>query len=511
MGSTGLTKHPSIEDIKTLLDRGEYDEALNMIEQSDGNRIELQLLKSYALKLKGMHTRALEEVREALDKSRETNNKTYLMNAILHYTHFSLLQNPKQNEIDGYIAEYNEIWNELTDSEKEKEEAREIEGYYYSILALRGYIYNPRNFEGILLELKKGIEIQKQLKHKFNLFMSLNNLIAVYENKGDYQKTFELTNQVKDLAEKLNNRDELARAYGSYGEYYFYTGKYHTSEEYFSKQLEIIKNSDRSQAVSLCYYNFGRLALIKGDYDKAHRALLKSLVIAEDLKHSYMIGTRLFNLILVSLELNSEKLVNNYMRKLQKLNETADYILINFFTELAQALIYKNKSRSQDKAEAQKLLVKIIDKNLDVTISFKYVLLAMLHLSELLLDELKTYTNEEVLKEVEDLTRKIYEMAQERQLFYEIVHILVLRSKLAFLSLELDRAYKILQQAHLIAEERDMSYLIPTIESEEKKLEEEISIALTISKLAAPMQERIEKSKIVNYLTEMQQLINTRN
>ena len=41
--------------------------------------------------------------------------------------------------------------------------------------------------------------------------------------------------------------------------------------------------------------------------------------------------------------------------------------------------------------------------------------------------------------------------------------------------------------------------------------EEEISLAFEISNLAAPMRQKLEKSKIVNYLIDMQNLINSRN
>ncbi|OLS22948.1 MAG: hypothetical protein HeimC2_28470 [Candidatus Heimdallarchaeota archaeon LC_2] len=510
-GMSGLTNHPTIDDIKTSLDRGKFDEALIQIDQSNENKIELQILKATVLNIIGMYTRAFDEVQEALFESRKVNNKIFLMKAILSYTHYFLLQNPDQITVDQYIAEFKEIWNDLTESEKDREEGREIEGYYYYVLSLRNFYYNPGDYNEILTDIQKSIEIRRQLKHKFQIFISLNLLFSLYNNTGDFERISEVSKEIKDLAEKLDNKLGISHCNKILGEYYLLTGNYDKSKEYLKKSLEFYKKYDQSYAVSMCYHSLGELAYLEGEYHEAIKHMSKSLAIAEGTNRYHGIAVRLFLLILISIKLNSEKLVKNYLNKLHKINESSEIPLITVVTELAQALIYKNKSRSKDKAEAQKLLAKIIEQKLYGSIPFSYQLLAMLHLSELLLDELKTYGNEEVLKEVNELTRKVYEMAQERKLFYEIVQILMLQSKLAFLGLELDRAYKILQQTHLIAEERGLNHWLPIIESEEKKLEEEIGLALEISELAAPMRDRLEKSKIVNYIIDMQNMINTRN
>ncbi|MFV2016196.1 MAG: hypothetical protein ACC656_12255, partial [Candidatus Heimdallarchaeota archaeon] len=372
-------------------------------------------------------------------------------------------------------------------------------------------LFGQEDNDNILIEMNKGIEIQKKLKHKFRLFSSLNNLSVLCGAMGVYEKVLEIGREQQDLAEKLNNKRGMSGAYSNFAWYYSLIGNYEKMEEFTSKKMELDKENNDRLGLSLCYYYIGMVAFLKGENDEALRAMSRSLEFAQDLNHSTAIASRLFNLILISLELNSETLVNSYMGMLQELDDTTNLLRVSTFTNLAQALIHKSKSRAKDKTEAQKLLTQIIYGNLHQSIPFNFTLLAMLHLSELLLDELRTYGNDEVLKEVDDLTRKIYEMAQERQLVYEIIHILILQSKLAFLGLELDKANKILQQAHLIAEERSLDNLLPTIESEEKKLEEEIGLALEISKLATPMRERLEKSKIVNYLIEMQNLINARN
>ncbi|MHA2278810.1 MAG: hypothetical protein ACXAC2_23775, partial [Candidatus Kariarchaeaceae archaeon] len=169
--------------------------------------------------------------------------------------------------------------------------------------------------------------------------------------------------------------------------------------------------------------------------------------------------------------------------------------------------ILKNNPRARDKITAQNLFEEVLNESVNVETSS----LAILNLSELLLDELKTYGSEEVLEEIEDKTRQLYELAQEHQLYPLIVEVLVLRAKLSFMKLELDETTKILNQANLIAEERGLKNLVRIVENETKKIENEISLAAEITRRSSTIQERIDKAQIIEYIEKMQHLIKTTN
>ena len=75
------------------------------------------------------------------------------------------------------------------------------------------------------------------------------------------------------------------------------------------------------------------------------------------------------------------------------------------------------------------------------------------------------------------------------------------------MKLELNEAAKILNQANLIAEERGLQKLVNLVEMENKNLEKEIKLAAEITKRASPIQERMDKAEIIEYIEKMQHLI----
>ncbi|MHA2252842.1 MAG: tetratricopeptide repeat protein [Candidatus Kariarchaeaceae archaeon] len=497
-----------LEEIKSLLDKGEYDEALLKIDQSDENKIERQILRSIIFRHKSMFGVALDEIQEALRAARTVNNNIYEMSALIQRTYVYLLLDRPKTLIDQSMSEFEELWKKLNKTEKEKEEIKEIAGNYYHLSAWTFQLYLGDYSKAIQL-YDKSFEIRTQLEHSFELVSTLNNLSLTHFWIGEYEKSLTYAKQQLKLCEKLGNKNALPITYGRFANYYFIKGEYDTSREYLNKQQEISKGSGDRYIESSSYHHLGKIDYYEGKYDQALKNYSTSLSLRQDLNIPWFVSESLFGLILTSIKLGSESLVENYMDKLNKLTEISDNKILQINKQLAQALVYKNQPRSKYKLEAQSMLEEIIEG--DLSIAFNKILIATLHLCELRLDEFKLYGKEEVLLEIEDMTSTIYELAQERHLYYEMIHILILHAKLAFLLLDLDKANKILQQAHIIADERGLNHLATIIEIEEKKLEDEIGLAVEISKLAGPIHERLEKSKIIDYLVKMQKLVHTRH
>lgn len=496
------------EEIKSLLDKGEHDEALLKIDQSDESKIEAQILRSIVFKHKSMFGVALDEIQEALLAARAVNNNIYEMSALVQRTGmYTMLEKPKVL-IDQSMSEFEELWNKLNNTEKENEEIKEIAGYYYHLSAFIYFRFHLGDASNAIQLYEKSIEIRKQLEHSIELVATLNNLSVIYYMIGEYEKSLSYAKQQLKLCEKLGNKIAVSEAYENFAVYYLIKGEYVTSREYLYKQLEISKEYGNRYVEASGYLTLGKVDYYQGKYDQALKNYSTSLSIFQDLNLPRWANESLFGLILTSIKLGSESLAENYMNKLIKIAEISDNKVSQINKQLAQALVYKNQPRSKNKLEAQNMLEKIIEG--DMSIVFDKKLIATLHLCELKLDEFKLYGKEEVLLEIEDMTRIIYELAQERHLYYEMIHILILHAKLAFLLLDLDKANKILQQAHLIADERGLNHLTDLIEIEEKILEDEIVLAIEISKLAGPVHERLEKSKIIDYIIKIQKLVHTR-
>ncbi|MHA2100932.1 MAG: tetratricopeptide repeat protein [Candidatus Kariarchaeaceae archaeon] len=487
-----------IHEIKSLMEKGEYDEVLMKIDQSEDNELDLKILKSMALRYKELFNASLTMAFEALSDSKNFQSKIHELAAMTQVA-YGLLITHKIGQSQEYLSKIENIWNTLTDEQKEN--AREWESYKYHIKA--GIYFVLGDFDKSIYYDKKNLELREQINDRFGLLSTLNNLGASYSNKGEYDRAFECAKQQLSLSEKLGNRYTLAYAYERLGSHYTIIGEYDQARKNFNKQLEICNELNLRVHCATATSSMGRIHYREGEYEQAIKNFSKSLSIYEDLNFEIYVAKRLYYLILVNLKLGSAKSANNYLRKLMQIAEKNPNERIKVIKNLSHAIILKNNPRSKYKAEAQTILEEIIKENKIFRISLD----AALHLSELLLDELQMYGSDEVLEEVEKLTRNIYEMAQEHQLYPLIVEVLILRAKLEFINLKMDETDKLLQQAHLIAEERGLDRLLNSVEQEENRMALEIKLASEISKSGSTIQERFDKSQVIEYILAMQDQI----
>jgi tetratricopeptide (TPR) repeat protein len=480
------------------MEKGEYDEALMQINESDEFELDLMILRSVVLRHKELFDASLNVAHDALSESKNLKSKIHELAALTQIA-YVLMMTQKIDQSQEYLSKIEDIWNTLTDEQKEN--AKEWEGYLYHVKA--GICYFEGEFDKAISLHKKNLELREQTNDKYGLQSTLNNLGMTYSKIGEYEKAFECAKQLLNISEELVSKQSMAYIYGRFGWHYIIKGEYDRAREYFNKQLEICNEFNLRYLGALATNNLAKTYYREGEYDQAIKNFMKSLSVLEDFNLEIFGVEPLYYLILSNLKIGSDKLANNYMQKLKQMAEKIPNETIKAYEKLSQAIILKNNPRSKFKLEAQTILEEIIkdEKIFEITLD------AALHLSELLLDELKMYGRDEVLEEVENLTRGIYSKAQEQQLYPLIVEILILRAKLEFLNLKMEETDKILRQAHLIAEERGLDRLLTSVEQEENRMADEIKLALEISKSASTMQERFDKSRVIEYIKDMQKQI----
>ncbi len=124
-----------------------------------------------------------------------------------------------------------------------------------------------------------------------------------------------------------------------------------------------------------------------------------------------------------------------------------------------------------------------------------------------MLDELKLYGDEKILDETELLVLKLQEMGQTMKIFSATVEGLILESKITLLKGQIGKAIEILDQAYIIAEQRELNRLKNQVSLERKILNSEIEKWTELVNRNAHMYERIQQSKITEYLKEAQKIL----
>ncbi|MHA2275960.1 MAG: tetratricopeptide repeat protein, partial [Candidatus Kariarchaeaceae archaeon] len=205
-----------LDEIKSLLDKGEYDEALLKIDQIDENKIEGQILRSIILRHKSMFGVALDEILEALRAAKAINNNIYEMSALIQRTYLYLMLDKPKVLINQSMSEFEELWNKLNDTEKEKEEIKEIAGYYYHLLAWTYQQFQLGDINKAIQFYEKSFEIRRQLEHSFELHGTLNNLALTHYLIGEYEKSLTYAKKHEQLCEKLGNKYALRATYARF-------------------------------------------------------------------------------------------------------------------------------------------------------------------------------------------------------------------------------------------------------------------------------------------------------
>ena len=204
-------------------------------------------------------------------------------------------------------------------------------------------------------------------------------------------------------------------------------------------QIEVI-TKPISKYDQLVYYinKYDALALIyeiEEKWDKSIEAYEQVIHYLEKSKRYLYLPQNFYRLITIALKSSNDKTVEKYLIKLEKtVSQSDDDPKTLFFNKLTHAVILKNKKRSKDKIEAQKLFEEIL--LLDIQKYGDLKIDILLHLSELLLDELKLYGENEVLLEVTNLIQQISDVAKDQKLHSIRIQSLLLQGKLAFFNRE---------------------------------------------------------------------------
>ncbi|MFQ5820466.1 MAG: hypothetical protein ACE5I5_10805 [Candidatus Heimdallarchaeota archaeon] len=116
--------------------------------------------------------------------------------------------------------------------------------------------------------------------------------------------------------------------------------------------------------------------------------------------------------------------------------------------------------------KAEEILEQVVDEEVA---DHSLTVTAMIHLCELLLFELKMTGEEEVLEEVKDLTHRLLDIAKQQSSHSLLAETYLFQSKFALMELDVERARKLLAQAHIIAEEKGL-YMLARMVAQERDL-----------------------------------------
>ncbi|MHA1910865.1 MAG: tetratricopeptide repeat protein [Candidatus Kariarchaeaceae archaeon] len=344
----------------------------------------------------------------------------------------------------------------------------------------------------------QALKLYNQIGNEQDISMCLNNIGELYEDKGELDQA--LTHYQRSLAirKKIGNTQNIADSLDDIGEIYRHKGELDQALDFHKQSLAIREEAGNKQDIAGSKINIGEIYEGKGELNQALDCYKQSLVLREAVGNKLWISDSLFHLIHAAID--QEELVQKYLNKLELINKQEELKLVDLRYRLARALLQKRSNRTRIRANSERILIEIVDEEV---LEHRLTVLALLGLCELLLIELNSSGDEEVLEEVEKYLNKLLEIAKKQNSSSLLTESYWLKAQLALVKLDVKEARKLFAKSQLLAEEKGLKRLAIKISNDYDRLIEQLDYLEELIEKDVSIQEKLKIAKIEESFSRM--------
>ena len=492
-----LSTYPSanFEQVRKLISEGKYEDALKDLksiekrgELEEKKQINCHILKSEIYNKTGKYEKALSFAEEALEKCKDPEDCLAILDAT-NETAYSYWRLGKLEEASKVLDRNGPIVQKLKNKKIKAVINREAR-----IHRIKGVIQHT---EGNLNEAercyRKSLSLWEQIGDKQEISSVLNNLGVLNRTKGEHQKSL-------FLYKEFGNIDDIATSLNNIGNIFRYQGELDEALHYYKQSLDSWEEIGNSLFVSLAFYNIGEVDQQKGKLDTAIRYFKQSLSLREDIGNKQDIAMTLFYLISASLDSNNTKSAQRYLDRLRFIESSENNSFIGQLRKIAEASLLKTSPRMKHRVEAQELLQKVLEEEI---VDHSLTVIALIGLSELLLDELKISGDQEVFTLLQAMVSSLFDIAKHQDSHNLLVKTYWLQSQIALIDLDLEKARELLNKAQEIAEKKGLRKLAISISSDHDSLLNQLSEWENLINKKADLKERLEFAQLGGLIVKL--------
>lgn len=217
-----------------------------------------------------------------------------------------------------------------------------------------------RNPDTALNIANKSIRIAQNISDSNRIQKAFNTIATSYAVKGEYNFSLKHFYLAREIASKIDAKEDLSRILNNIGLVYWNQGKLDSAIQVYNQAIVQFKRVDKAESMATTFNNLGLIYNNKGDFDKAIENYKKAISIYDSINNIKRdLGNVLNNLGIAYYEKGNLPLaMDNYLKALkvyEKNNDSSSYYantLINIGNiyrdqeEYEKALAYFNKSKS---------------------------------------------------------------------------------------------------------------------------------------------------------------------
>ena len=358
---------------------------------------------------------------------------------------------------------------------------------------------------GNLNDASKNLLNAKELssKNNYKIFESIvnNNLGIDYLFSGDIQSASSFLEQSLEFFQQIDFNYELANIYINLSSLSEVKGEIVQSQSDLTSAIDLSNTINNEFLQFVCNNNFGNLALVTGEFDSAKKTYLQCYEYFN--KNGLIFDSifPLFNLLSLAILENDQSSKEQFLEKIKEVNSKLENSLINLIFQISRGLDLKQHDRMVKKAEAQQIFTNIANSNTLIHHEFKVI--ALKNLCELLLEELSSSGDQEVIDELKEFVKQILKIADIQNSLLLKVESNLIQSKVDLLEFKLNESRTLLSQAQTIAEEKGLTGLSIFISREYDNLLNQIAKFQDQGDLNLSINERLEIAELENMVNKI--------
>ncbi len=488
--------------VRKLIEEGHFEEALQILdgfgESKDlayHEQISYYTLKSFlALFLFDKKT-CLKYAKKAYHASGKLENSLLLLDVYIQMAN-GLQWHLKTNEANEFIQKSEELLKILP-----QESSTELIKRRATIMWLKGHNYMQRgDFEKAKEFAELALKLREELDLKVDICFSLFQLGVFSWQIGDLNRALEYTESCKVLADNINYLTFSKRCYVQFGIIYNMKGELDIALNYNKQVLTFAEKEDDKTLISSMLNNIGMIYQEKGDLDRALESMEKSIEIVEELGDQIRISATCDSLFHLSLYRNDFEQAQRYLNQIKQIADQEKNLILDHIYRIDRAVYLKHSPRALNRGKAEEILKQLIEEGIP---DYQFRVIALLNLCDLLLFELSTTSDPEILEELQFYISQLLNTVKNSRSYSLLAEAYLLQARLALITLDMIKARQFLAKAQEIAEKYGLTRLAMRISSEHDQLLNQIDLWENLRESKAPLEERIELARLNDQMGQM--------
>jgi len=491
-----------LENINQLFIEGLYFKALDSIEDFEQRgdlalevRVSCCLLKSNIFRELGRLIDALKLAEQACTMSQELGNKSLLLDSYIVKA-WPLLLLRDFDLGSQLISKGEELLKEISikpQSEFVKRMAL--------LKLLKSFLFfnKNHNIDKALEYGEEGLKLSEEHGNYKEIALALQLNSSYYFAIGNLDRAVDYLERCLKIQRTYRKRDDW-NTLRDLGVINGIIGELDLALEYTKQSLGIAEEIGDKNYIAQCLNNSSLIYREKGNLDSAMEALKRNITIWEELGNKRRLIAGLDSLFIVSLDANSLKQAEQYLLHMQQINDQENNKMFDVACRVNKALLLKISKSSLDREKAKEILQMVVEEEI---INWEFTERALLHLCDIFLFELQSYNNQEILGKINPLIARLSEFAEFQHSFRLLAETNLLQGKLELIQMNMGKARQLFTKAERIADEHGLHLLARTISNEHDKLLTQLEKWENLSRVKAPVSERLEFVEINKTINHM--------